>query len=74
MGCGKSAWDDECDREIYSRKLDKINSIDSEHLIDKLDKIKEIVEKVNKETNNGSRYLFRLLDDLYKETNWEKWE
>lgn len=74
MGCGRSAYDDGIWEEIFSRKIEKVKEQAPTELVFRLDTIKDLVERINKETNSGSRYLFSLLDDLVKATNWEKWE
>lgn len=76
MGCGKSAWDDDIETSIYQRKklkLEEIKNFGDNCLISKLDRIKDLSENINKETSSGSRYLFRLLDGLIKEVDWERW-
>lgn len=74
MGCGKSALDDEYEEQIFREKTKKIISLSTSELVLKLDTIKDLSSRINKETNSGSRYLFSLIDDLVKVSNYERWE
>lgn len=74
MSCGKAVCDDDAYWKIYERKLNKLENFSYIDIVHKLDNIRRLVCSVNKETDTGSRYLFRLIDDLSKEVDWENWK
>lgn len=73
MSCGKSACYDDEERSYYQERLSKIKQVSPEELLDKLEKIQAMSKSIHKETTNGTRYLFRLLDDLVQISDFGKW-
>jgi hypothetical protein len=73
MGCGQSSWDDEVERDYYTKRLNQLKQHSIEVILEKLESIQELSGELRKEVSHGSRYGFRLIDDLSNVANFTKW-
>lgn len=64
MGCGRSAWDDEIESEIYDKKLKKVEGLSSKEILKIFEKISEEVDYLYRTTTSASRSTYASLDRL----------
>lgn len=64
MGCGRKAYQEELESEIWEDRKQKLNAMSEKELLDLFDKLKGNVYVLLKDMTSATRYQFRLLDHI----------
>lgn len=66
MGCGKKAWAEEIEEELFNKKVASLKTKPLGNIVSEIEVIQTLFHNFYSSFENGSRHQFTCLDDLRK--------